>query len=221
MTRAIRGKMEVSMGNKLLHKGFCPVCGQPILNVTRMKDGSICTECAAKVRVLFPVHYEKSTVKGYSSVCVDPLKDIAVNNYEETLQKARAYRESLRKKYNGYNAVFVVENVEVEQGSGAFASPVLNVYGHVLYGTFFIEDDALLLHGDTTTNIQLKFGKLIDRSSPRPISYEDIKSIGRKENDRSYIFVWQHDGTAQEGYPFQFAFTNNNLAVEAGDVIVK
>ena len=209
------------MGNKLLHKGFCPVCGQPILNVTRMKDGTICKECAAKVRVLFPLHYEKSTVKGYNSVCVDPLNDIAVNDYDEIFQKARACRESLRKKYNGYNAVYVIDNVEIEQGSGAFASPVLNVYGHVLYGTFFMDDDALLLHGDTATNIQLKYGKLIDRSSPLPISFEDIKSIGRKEGDRSYIFQWQYDGTAQEGYPFQFAFTNKNLPVEAGDVIVK
>ena len=209
------------MGNKLLHKGFCPVCGQPILQVTRMKDGAICLECAAKVRVLFPLQYEKSTVKGYNSVCVDPLNDIAVNDYDKIFQKARAYRESLREKYNGYNAVYVVDNVEIEQGSGAFASPVLNVYGHVLYGTFFIEDDAVLLHGDTATKIQLRYGKLIDRFSPLPISYEDIKSIGRKENDRSFIFQWQYDGTAKEGHPFQFAFTNNNLPVEAGDLIVK
>ena len=208
-------------GNKLLHKGFCPVCGQPVLNVTRMKDGSICTECAAKVRVLFPVHYEKSTVKGYNSVCVDPLKDVPVNDYEETMQKARTYRESLREKYNGYNAVYVVDNVETGQDSGAFASPVLNVYGHVLYGTFFMEDDALLLHGDNQIQISLLYGKVINSVSPTPITYEDIKSIGRKDHDRSFIFRWQYDGTAQEGYPFQFAFTNKNLPLEAGDLIVK
>ena len=135
------------MGNKLLHKGFCPVCGQPILHVKRMKDGSICTECAAKVRVLFPVHYEKSTVKGYNSTCVDPLQDAAVNDYEAILKKAKSYRESLREKYNGYNAVYVVDNVELDNGSGAFPSPVVNVYGRVLYGTFFIDDEATLLHG--------------------------------------------------------------------------
>jgi len=115
----------------------------------------------------------------------------------------------------------VVENVETEQGSSAFASPVLNVYGHVLYGTFFMDDDALLLHGGAETRIQLKLGKIINSFSPSPITYEDIKSIGRKENDRSFIFVWQYDGTAQEGYPFQFAFTNKNLPVEPGDLIVK
>ena len=216
MPRTISGKMEVSMSNKLLHNGFCPVCGQPILNVTRMKDGTICAECAAKIRVMFPVHYEKSTVKGSKPVCVDPLKDIAENNYEETLQKARAYRESLREKYNGYNAVYVVDNVEVEQGSGVFASPVLNVYGHVLYGTFFLEDDAILLHGDNQIQISLLYGKIINSSSPAPITSEDIK-----DRERRFIFKWQYDGTAQEGYPFQFAFTNKNLPVEAGDLIVK
>ena len=216
MPRTISGKMEVSMSNKLLHNGFCPVCGQPILNVTRMKDGTICAECAAKIRVMFPVHYEKSTVKGSNPVCVDPLKDIAVNNYEETLQKARAYRESLSEKYNGYNAVYVVDNVEVEQGSGVFASPVLNVYGHVLYGTFFLEDDAILLHGDNQIQISLLYGKIINSSSPAPITSEDIK-----DRERRFIFKWQYDGTAQEGYPFQFAFTNKNLPVEAGDFIVK
>ena len=204
------------MSNKLLHNGFCPVCGQPILNVTRMKDGTICAECAAKIRVMFPVHYEISTVKGSNPVCVDPLKDIALNNYEETLQKARAYRESLREKYNGYNAVYVVDNVEVEQGSGVFASPVLNVYGHVLYGTFFLEDDAILLHGDNQIQISLLYGKIINSSSPAPITSEDIK-----DRERRFIFKWQYDGTAQEGYPFQFAFTNKNLPVEAGDFIVK
>ena len=209
------------MGNKLLHKGFCPVCGQPILHVKRMKDGSICTECAAKVRVLFPVHYEKSTVKGYNSTCVDPLQDAAVNDYEAILKKAKSYRESLREKYNGYNAVYVVDNVEVDNGSGAFPSPVVNVYGRVLYGTFFIDDEATLLHGGAKTKIQLKLGKIINSFSPAPITYEDIKSIGRKENDRSFIFVWQYDGTAREGYPFQFAFTNKNLPVEPGDLIVK
>ena len=204
------------MGNKLLHKGFCPVCGQPILHVKRMKDGSICTECAAKVRVLFPVHYEKSTVKGYNSTCVDPLQDAAVNDYEAILKKAKSYRESLREKYNGYNAVYVVDNVELDNGSGAFPSPVVNVYGRVLYGTFFRDDEAILLHGDTTINIRLKLGKIIDRSSPRPITSEDIK-----DEERSFIFAWQLDGTAQEGYPFQFAFTNKNLPVEPGDLIVK
>ena len=204
------------MSNKLLHNGFCPVCGQPILNVTRMKDGTICAECAAKIRVMFPVHYENSTVKGSNPVCVDPLKDIAVNNYEGTLQKARAYRESLREKYNGYNAVYVVDNVEVEQGSGVFASPVLNVYGHVLYGTFFLEDDAVLLHGDNQIQISLLYGKIINSSSPAPITSEDIK-----DRERRFIFKWQYDGTAQEGFPFQFAFTNKNLPVEAGDLIVK
>ena len=204
------------MSNKLLHNGFCPVCGQPILNVTRMKDGTICAECAAKIRVMFPINYEKSTVKGSNPVCVDPLKDIAVNNYEETLQKARAYRESLREKYNGYNAVYVVDNVEVEQGSGVFASPVLNVYGHVLYGTFFLEDDAILLHGDNQIQISLLYGKIINSSSPAPITSEDIK-----DRERRFIFKWQYDGTAQEGYPFLFAFTNKNLPVEAGDLIVK
>ena len=204
------------MGNKLLHKGFCPVCGQPILHVKRMKDGSICTECAAKVRVLFPVHYEKSTVKGYNSTCVDPLQDAAVNDYEAILKKAKSYRESLLEKYNGYNAVYVVDNVELDNGSGAFPSPVVNVYGRVLYGTFFRDDEAILLHGDTTINIRLKLGKIIDRSSPRPITSEDIK-----DEERSFIFAWQLDGTAQEGYPFQFAFTNKNLPVESGDLIVK
>ncbi|WP_177205878.1 hypothetical protein [Succiniclasticum ruminis] len=43
----------------------------------------------------------------------------------------------------------------------------------------------------------------------------------KKKHNRSSIFVWQYEGTAQEGYPFQFAFTNKNLPVEPGDLIVK
>ena len=117
--------------------------------------------------------------------------------------------------------MYVVDNVQVEQSNGMFAAIVLNVYGRVLYGTFFIDDEATLLHGGAETKIQLKLGKIINSFSPAPITYEDIKSIGRKENDRSFIFVWQYDGTAQEGYPFQFAFTNKNLPVEPGDLIVK
>lgn len=124
------------MGNRILHNGFCPVCGQPILTMIKMKDGTICTECAAKIRVLFPVRYEADTERGNGSIFIDPLKDVSVNDYEATCKKARAYRDSLREKYNGYNAVYVVDNVQVEQGSGMFAATVLNVYGRVLYGTF-------------------------------------------------------------------------------------
>ena len=203
------------MSGRILHNGFCPVCGQPILSVTEMKGGTICSECATKVRVMFPIRYEKRT-NGNGSFVVDPLKEVPVSDYEETFKKARAYRDSLRAKYNGYKAVYVVDNVEIVQGSGMFAAPVLNVYGHVLYGTFFRDDDASLLHGDTEIKVQLKLGKAIDSSSPKPITYEDIK-----DEERSFIFAWYPDGTAPEGYPFQFAFTNKNLAVEAGDLIVK
>lgn len=41
------------------HKGFCPVCGQPILHPYKVKDGEICRECAAKLRVMYPVSYKK------------------------------------------------------------------------------------------------------------------------------------------------------------------
>ena len=204
------------MSNKLLHNGFCPVCGQPILQVTKMKDGTICRECATKVRVLFPVHYEERTGTGNGSFLADPLKDVPVSYYEAVLKKARMYRESLREKYNGYNAVYIVDNVETVQGRGMFASPVLNVYGHVLYGTFFIDDTVMLLHGDNTINIRIRLGRAIDRATPEPITAEDIK-----DEERSFLFAWQAEGTAPEGYPFQFVFTNKDLPVEAGDLIVK
>ena len=203
------------MSNKILHNGFCPVCGQPILEIVKMKDGTVCRECATKVRVLFPVHYEKRA-NGNGSFVVDPLQDVPVRDYDETFKKAREYRDSLREKYNGYNAVYVVDNVETVPGSGRFEPPVINVYGRVLYGTFFIEDNAILLHGDNQIQISLLYGKIINSSSPTPITSEDIK-----DRERRFIFKWQYDGTSQEGYPFQFAFTNKNLPVEAGDLIVK
>ena len=203
------------MSNKILHNGFCPVCGQPILEIVKMKDGTVCRECATKVRVLFPVHYEKRA-NGNGSFVIDPLQDVPVRDYDETFKKAREYRDSLREKYNGYNAVYVVDNVETVPGSGRFEPPVINVYGRVLYGTFFIDDNALLLHGDSKTNIRLQRGRVIDRSAPVPITAEDIK-----DEKRSFLFAWQAEGTAQEGNPFQFIFTNADLAVEAGDLIVK
>ena len=201
--------------SKIKHNGFCPVCGQPILEIVKMKDGMVCRECAAKVRVLFPVHYEKRA-NGNGSFVVDPLQDVPVRDYDETFKKARAYRDSLREKYNGYNAVYVVDNVETLPGSGRFEPPVINVYGRVLYGTFFIDDTVMLRHGDNTAMIRLRRGKVIKSASPVPITYEDIK-----DEERSYLFTWHAEGTAPEGYPFQFIFNEKDLTIEAGDLIVK
>ena len=206
------------MSNKILHNGFCPVCGQPILEIVKMKDGTVCKECATKVRVLFPVHYEKrkETGKGKASFVVDPLEEVPVSDYDAAFKKARAYRDSLREKYNGYNAVYMVDNVETVPGSGRFEPPVINVYGRVLYGTFFIDDTVMLRHGDNTAMIRLRRGKVIKSASPVPITAEDIK-----DEERSYLFTWHAEGTAPEGYPFQFIFNEKDLTIEAGDLIVK
>ena len=201
--------------SKIKHNGFCPVCGQPILEIVKMKDGTVCRECATKVRVLFPVHYEKRA-NGNGSFVVDPLQEVPVRDYDETFKKARAYRDSLREKYNGYNAVYVVDNVEAVPGSGRFEPPVINVYGHVLYGTFFIDDTVMLRHGGNTAMIRLRRGKVIKSASPVPITAEDIK-----DEERSYLFTWHAEGTAPEGYPFQFIFNEKDLTIEAGDLIVK
>ena len=201
--------------SKIKHNGFCPVCGQPILEIVNMKDGTVCRECATKVRVLFPVHYEKRA-NGNGSFVIDPLQDVPVRDYDETFKKARAYRDSLREKYNGYNAVYVVDNVEAVPGSGRFEPPVINVYGHVLYGTFFIDDTVMLRHGGNTAMIRLRRGKVIKSASPVPITAEDIK-----DEERSYLFTWHAEGTAPEGYPFQFIFNEKDLTIEAGDLIVK
>ena len=201
--------------SKIKHNGFCPACGQPILEIVKMKDGTVCRECATKVRVLFPVHYEKRA-NGNGSFVIDPLQDVPVRDYDETFKKARAYRDSLREKYNGYNAVYVVDNVEAVPGSGRFEPPVINVYGHVLYGTFFIDDTVMLRHGGNTAMIRLRRGKVIKSASPVPITAEDIK-----DEERSYLFTWHAEGTAPEGYPFQFIFNEKDLTIEAGDLIVK
>ena len=181
------------MSNKILHNGFCPVCGQPILEIVKMKDGTVCRECATKVRVLFPVHYEKRA-NGNGSFVVDPLQEVPVRDYDETFKKARAYRDSLREKYNGYNAVYIVDNVETVSGSGRFEPPVINVYGRVLYGTFFIDDTVMLRHGGNTAMIRLRRGKVIKSEAPLPITAEDIK-----DEERSYLFTWHAEGTAPEG----------------------
>ena len=201
--------------SKIKHNGFCPACGQPILEIVKMKDGTVCRECATKVRVLFPVHYEKRA-NGNGSFVVDPLQDVPVRDYDETFKKARAYRDSLREKYNGYNAVYVVDNVETLPGSGRFEPPVINVYGRVLYGTFFIDDTVMLRHGGNTAMIRLRRGKVVKSASPLPITAEDIK-----DEERSYLFTWHAEGTAPEGYPFQFIFNGKDLTIEAGDLIVK
>ena len=112
--------------------------------------------------------------------------------------------------------MYVVDNVEAVPGSGRFEPPVINVYGHVLYGTFFIDDTVMLRHGGNTAMIRLRRGKVIKSASPVPITAEDIK-----DEERSYLFTWHAEGTAPEGYPFQFIFNEKDLTIEAGDLIVK
>ena len=200
------------------HKGFCPVCGQPILHPYKVKDGEICRECAAKLRVMYPVSYKKNPKPGYTDLRVDPLQEISVNDYDTKLKETQAYRESLRKKYNGANAVFIIEEVRVEKG-GMFAAPITNLFGRVLYGNFFADDEVALVHGDRQEKLTLDKGRLIEGTMPLSMTEEDFKR--RRDGRQGWRASILHRLAAQEGDAFQFAFDLKDLQAEAGDILVK
>ena len=110
-----------------------------------------------------------------------------------------SYIEELRAQY-GYNAVLVVESVEIGKMK-LFQEPKIYAHGPVKLGCFDQTDEVMVIHG--STEIKAEILEIIQ---------------GRPYNEVGY-FDWRC--RADAGFPVSLVFKQKGLKIEPGDIIVK
>lgn len=204
---------------------ICSVCGRTIINSAvsisdsdprvSLKNGEIlCMPCAGKIRVMFPVSY-KVQVKGREPVPIDPMTEISAAAFDKLVEKAREYRESIRERFNWYDAIFQVEHAVIGKG-GLLLSPIANAYGRVLCGSFWFADQVRIIRGSDSWEGEIGYvQRNIQEGYPdwlaRPAKYvkEEIKKCKA------------HLQNAGEGYPYVLMIKTKNADLKTGDLIVK
>ena len=203
----------------------CSVCGRTIINAAvnitdsdpkvTLKNGEVlCTPCAGKIRIMYPVTY-KVLKKGREPVRVDPMSEISADEYDELVIKAREYREAIREKYNWYDAIFQVEHAVIGKG-GLLLPAVANAYGYVLCGSFWFADKVRIIRGGNNWEGEIGYiQRNIQEGYPdwlaRPAKYvkEEIKECRA------------HFQKAGEGFPYVLMIKTKNADLKPGDLIVK
>ena len=204
---------------------ICSVCGRTIINsevnisdsdprVSLANGEILCMPCAGKIRIMYPVSY-KVQKKGREPVPVDPMNEISADEYDELVIKAREYRESIREKYNWYDAIFQVEHAVIGKG-GLLLPAVANAYGYVLCGSFWFADKVRIIRNDKSWEGEIGYiQRNIQEGYPdwlaRPAKYvkEEIKECRA------------HFQNAGEGFPYVLMIKTKNADLKPGDLIVK
>ena len=204
---------------------ICSVCGRTIINsevnisdsdprVSLANGEILCMPCAGKIRIMYPVSY-KVQKKGREPVPVDPMNEISADEYDELVIKAREYRESIREKYNWYDAIFQVDHAVVGKG-GLLLPAVANAYGRVLCGSFWFADKVRIIRNDKSWEGEIGYiQRNIQEGYPdwlaRPAKYvkEEIKECRA------------HFQNAGEGFPYVLMIKTKNADLKPGDLIVK
>ena len=204
---------------------ICVICGRTLLNSKvraadndpRIKLNSgdfMCKICEKKIRVMYPVTY-KVMKKGYNAFPIDAMRDISVDDYDDLVEKAREYREQMRQNFYWYDAVFQVEHVIKGRG-GLFSAPVINAYGHVLYGSFYFSDKVKLLHQGTVRDEVISHIIVNEFEGYPPFFAYKASKIKAEIKDHA-----AHRWTAEEGYPYRISIQSRNTDLVPGDYIVK
>ena len=170
--------------------------------------------CAGKIRVMFPVSY-KVQVKGREPVPIDPMTEISAAAYDKLVEKAREYRESIRERFNWYDAVFQVEHAVIGKG-GLLLYPIANAYGRVLCGSFWFADQVRIIRGSDSWEGEIGY---VQRNIQE--GYPDWLARPAKYVKEEIQKCKAHLQNAGEGYPYVLMIKTKNADLKPGDLIVK
>ena len=177
-TLIARADKQAAANEQRKEQDMCPVCGA---NVSEKSTGSlwgdikrsvneeiptfvvlkdnqkICTECAEKVRLLYPVLYseEPDGDGGYKGVPLDTLHNITLADFRKALDDVKAKRAALQKAWPGCEAVLSVGSIDREYGDNRRATGNYLVRGKILFGKISVKDIAHVRRndGDYTAHI--------------------------------------------------------------------
>ncbi len=211
------------MGKKA--NDICSTCGRTLINSKvraadndpriKLNNGDfMCKTCEKKLRVMYPVTY-KVVKKGYNAFPMDEMRDISADDFDDLMEKAREHREALREQHNWYDAVFQVEHVIIGSG-GLFSAPVINAYGHVLYGAFYFSDRVKLIHEGNIREEAISH-IIINQFEGYPPAFAYKASKIKGEIKDHFAHRW----SAKEGYPYRISIQSRNTDLKPGDLIVK
>ena len=205
--------------------GSCVICGRAALrsreggeltmiegpDACRLKDGgSLCGSCVRKLRVMYPLLYTFDEAKR-TVVRKDPFSELSTEDAMQANAEVVSFRENLREQYGYRNAVFVVDAMAESKG-GFLQPPIVTVFGQVLYGSFYMQDEVTIL----SSGNEIKAAVVaIDGYEYRiPMDAASLKEWVRR--------TWDPGRKVGEtGYLCQLVIQKKGISVKQGDLIVK
>ena len=205
--------------------GSCLICGRVALsareggvltmiegpNARRLKDGgSLCASCVRRLRVMYPLQYRFDEAKR-TVVKKDPLSEISTEEALQANTEVVSFRENLREQFGFRSAVFVVDAMTEEKG-GFLQPPFVTIFGQVLYGSFYMQDEVTILSGGNEIKAALL---MVDAYENRiPIGGTSLKEWMRRTADPGRV-------VGENGYPCKLLIQEKGISVNQGDLIVK
>ena len=205
--------------------GSCVICGRAALlareggvltmiegpNACRLKDGaSICGSCVRRLRVMYPVQYNFDEAKR-TVVKKDPLPELSTEEALQANSEVVPFRENLREQYGFRNAVFVVDAMAECKG-GFLQPPLVTIFGQVLYGTFYMQDEVTILSNGNEIKATVL---MVDSYELRiPVDTTSLKEWTRHTADPGRV-------VGENGYLCKLVIQEKGIAVNKGDLIVK
>ena len=210
---------------KSVSYGNCVICGREALSkygggeltgiegpdAIKLKDGQhLCGACVRKLRLLYPLQWTFDEAKRTVET-KDPLWELTGDEALEADRQVVSYREDLREQYGFHNAVFIVDAM-AESPGGFLKAPLVSVFGQVLYGTFYMQDEVTVISGGK--EMKAPVVAVEEYQFRIPMSASTLK-----DRVRYYADPATHIG--ETGYPIQLVLQAKGIAVKAGDLIVK
>ncbi len=192
----------MASGKKYKDLGPCAICGRAVLpwnlNVKLADEAQICSDCASKIRVMYPAVYGKRKGKRKKSL-LDPIAELNLAQVREAMEKAADYIEDLRTRYR-CNAAFEVEDISMEP-HGWFKPPFIYAKGRCVFGYFDLGDEVWVLHRGSRVKAKL---------------------VGIKREDAEERGFENRESRGEGGFPYVcFTLSEKDLIVSPGDRIIK
>ena len=206
-------------------KGSCVLCGRDALGkyggsgkrtgiegpgAHSLKDGSwICGSCVRLLRVIYPLQCSFDEGK-HELVRQDPLRTLDAEDALAAKGQVVSFREDLREKYGFRLAVFRADAMAESKG-GLLQAPIVTIFGQVLYGTFFMQDEVTILSGGKETKAAI--AAIDDYTLRIPMTAGSLKEWVRGCDPATHI--------AETGYPCRLVIQAKGISLQPGDLIVK
>ena len=204
--------------------GSCLLCGREALlrhgkgglltgidvpDAIKLKDGScLCGSCVLKLRVMYPLQYGFDEA-AQKIITKDPLMELNGDEAIDADNNVVSYREDLRQQFGFYDAVFKADFMEETQG-GFLQAPVVTVFGQVIYGSFYYQDEVTIHSGGQESKASLE--AICKYNDKLPVSAKALKD---------WTDVDPATQTAENGYPCKLVIQAKGIKINPGDLIVK